>query len=106
MSKVTIHRSKLDRLIKESGGIAEACVNDTLDETAVFAHQRVHIMSGRTDASIKVDHEEGTVTASWGALWEERRGGSHAFLSNAFSEAMGRANDRVERMFAKVMGRL
>ena len=106
MSTVTINRHLLDVLIAETGGVAKAAVDDTLDEMALGMHQRVHIITGKTDESITVDHAAGTVSASYGAVFEVERGGAHDFMTPAFNEGMTRVYDKVTAELRRVMGGL
>src|SRR5262245_35848467 len=104
MSKVVIKRKRLDRLIGGTGEIVQQVQSDTLDEMATFMHQRVHVITGETRGSIEADHQENTVSADFGAVWEFYRGGPHDFISPSVQEAMGRVPDKVEKAIRRLTG--
>lgn len=61
-------------------------INDILAVIASEADKRVHVITGQTKASIAArvtGPDTGEVTAEFGGVWEERRGGSHAFMTQA-----------------------
>lgn len=58
-------------------------LNETADVIMNDADKRVHVITGQTKASGRVSipsNNQITITYMFGAIFEERKGGSHAFL--------------------------
>lgn len=93
-SKVTINRKPLDRLLAGTGGALDHLREKTAERIATGMRNRVHVVSGRTLASIEA-HKDGTVTAEYGAYWEWLKGGSHNFIDKSVEEGLRWAGDEI-----------
>ena len=61
-------------------------VTETVEKIAAEGDKRVHVITGRTKGSIHaqvINDGLGEVSAEFGAVWEERRGSPHDFLTQA-----------------------
>ena len=64
-------------------------LTDIIELIAQTADRHVHIITGRTKSSIRakiINNNMGEVYADFGAKWEERRGGSHRFMTMGAQE--------------------
>jgi len=73
-------------IIKQFPAAQKKTVQDTVKIIFTEADRKVHVVTGRTKRSGAVKYtsdNQAVITYEFGGVWEERRGGDHAFLHEA-----------------------
>jgi len=74
----------IDGVINGLPEMGQGALNESADLFVNTAKQKAHVITGRTQASIRkvsVTAMMATIQADWGAKWEEIRGGLHALFT-------------------------
>src|SRR6187401_44510 len=83
VKKLTLSGQQIKRMLPQA---QKNILTETADIIMIEADKRVHVRTGRTKASGEQSipsNTQITITYHFGAVWEEHRGGSHAFLDMA-----------------------
>lgn len=83
VKKLTLCGTNIKKLLPQA---QKNILIETADIIMTEADKRVHVITGRTKASGEQSIPsltQITITYHFGGVWEERRGGSHAFLAMA-----------------------
>lgn len=98
--KMVIRKNKLDDLASELDTLVASERKEVLEYVADLAKDLVHVITGETRDSIRVNDAGDGVEAGYGAMWEElgtRDRAPHPFLTPAFEQGTADLGDRIGR---------
>jgi len=94
------------KIIQMQPATRKAFLADMGGQFGDFAIRDAHVISGRTRDSLHVSAFTDTYIefqAMWGAKWEEKRGGTHAFMTHALNHVKQNATQTANKYYSNLI---